>query len=150
VRFGVESAQRYLDYEARPVDARQWSAQAMEYGDQAEIDLHLISILNEAKDEPERPDAYFFSQAGRVRRWIDAVASIPPNKLRNLVRMPANCEPPPPGMLLQDATRFALRTIFWAVGSSSYGPGIEECKQFLCPHVLRQTFQQATQSSPLT
>jgi hypothetical protein len=147
IRSGVEAAQRYLDSEASPKDATYWAARAKEHGDQADMDLLAISTFNEVLDELKRPRDSFFLQAGRVRRWIDEVASIPANKLRKMVRLPPGCEPPSPRALLEDATWFALRSIDWALGNSGCRRGIEECKRFFSPHVLRQTVHQLEHSS---
>ncbi|MFO0889239.1 MAG: hypothetical protein U0790_08875 [Isosphaeraceae bacterium] len=147
IRCGVEAAERFIESEAYPNEARYWAAQAREYGYLAEVELYFIATFNSVEEERARPDDDYFSQAGRVRRWVEAVASVPPNKIRKMVRIPPDGEPPPPGTLLEDTAWFAFRAIYWAIGSSECRRGIEECRRFLCPHVLRETVHRMAQSS---
>jgi hypothetical protein len=139
IRLGLEAAERHLEGAATPREVSYWAQLAQDWGYMAEADLYAISTYNSVCDEQELPDESFFSQSGRVQRWVDEITRIPSHKIRKMVRMTGDAVTPPPRRLLENANCFAFSTIYWAVGSGEVRRGIEAYGQFLSPHVLRAT-----------
>ena len=139
IRLGLEAAERHLEGTTTPRDASYWAQLARDWGYMAEADIYAISTYNSVCDERELPDESFFSQSGRVQRWVNEIARIPSHKIRKMVRTTGDADTPSPRRLLDDATCFAFYTIYWAVGSGDVRRGIEAYGQFLSPHVLRAT-----------
>lgn len=146
LRKGLAAAESHLEEAVEPGEPTPWSALVKEWGWIAEGDLVVIAEFNSVHDQQSLPDPLLLAEFGRVQRWVEMITSVPEPKLRKLLRLPREAELPPPRKLLERAFWFAFLAMSWAIGDARPERAIEEYREFLSPHVLRETIQALEQA----